>query len=168
MVWKHLLLLVKVCNFAKNKIMKEIIGDLVRDAEQFDVILHQCNCFCNMGAGIAPQIKKKYPEAYLIDCQTKYGDKNKLGTISYTKKQIKPIVVNAYGQYKYTRSEVDTNYEALRSCLKEVKKIFPGRKIGMPKIGAGLAAGDWNIISKIIQEELKTEDVTIVIWEKDV
>jgi transcription antitermination factor NusA-like protein len=29
-------------------------------------------------------------------------------------------------------------------------------------IGAGLAGGDWNIIERIIQEELNGEDVTVV------
>jgi hypothetical protein len=37
-----------------------------------------------MGAGIAPQIKSKFPDAYIVDCQTTRGDINKLGTISYT------------------------------------------------------------------------------------
>jgi O-acetyl-ADP-ribose deacetylase (regulator of RNase III) len=36
----------------------------------------------------------------------------------------------------------------------------------MPKIGAGLAGGDWNRIKKIIQTELKDCKVTIVIYNK--
>ena len=33
-------------------------GDLIKLAKQgrFDVIVHGCNCFCQMGAGIAPQM----------------------------------------------------------------------------------------------------------------
>jgi O-acetyl-ADP-ribose deacetylase (regulator of RNase III) len=30
-----------------------------------------------------------------------------------------------------------------------------GDKVAMPKIGAGLAGGDWNVIEKIIEEECK-------------
>ena len=146
--------------------IKYIKGDLVRDAEQFDVISHQCNCFLVWGAGIAPQIKVKFSEAYLEDAKTMYGDKRKLGAITYTK-NTKPIVVNAYGQYKYTRTDVDTNYDALRSCMKHIKNLFTGLKIGLPLLGAGLASGDWNIISKIIEEELGDEDVTIVVWERN-
>jgi len=59
-------------------------GDLVRDADQFDVIAHGCNCFCVMGAGIAPQIKAKFPEAYAADCATTAGDVSKMGTITHT------------------------------------------------------------------------------------
>ena len=146
--------------------MKEIIGDLVKQAEQFDLIAHQCNCFCNMGSGIAPQIKAKFPEAYQKDLETTYGDIDKLGTISFTQNS-KPIIINLYGQYKYTRHEIDTNYDALRSCFKEIKKNFSGLKMGFPKfIGCGLAGGDWNIVSQIIEEELQGEDVTLVEWDK--
>ena len=145
--------------------MKEIIGDLIEQAEEFDVIAHGCNCYNNMGAGIAPQIKRKFREAYLIDCQTQYGNKKKLGTITYTE-NTKPIVVNAYTQYRYGRGKRNANYDAIRSCMKEIKKNFSGMKIGLPKIGAGLSGGDWPTISKIIEEELKGEDVTIVIWKK--
>jgi len=31
-----------------------------------------------------------------------------------------------------------------------------GETIAMPKIGAGLAGGDWNVIESIIESELKT------------
>ena len=145
--------------------IKYIKGDLIRDREQYEVIAHQCNCFLSFGAGIAAQIKTDIPEAYQVDLSTQYGDKNKLGTITYTTNSI-PIVVNMYGQYKYTRHEIDTNYDALRSCFKLMKQKFSGKKIGLPLIGAGLASGNWETIESIIKEELLDEDVTVVVWEK--
>jgi O-acetyl-ADP-ribose deacetylase (regulator of RNase III) len=144
--------------------IRYIDGDLVRDAEKFDVIGHCCNCFNTMGAGIAPQIKHKFPEAYAVDCETIKGDENKLGTISYTENST-PIVVNLYGQYDYTgrrSGKMDLDYDALRSALKAMKEKFSGKTFGMPMIGAGLAGGDWNVIEKIIQEEMIGEYVTIV------
>ena len=144
--------------------MKEITGDLIKQDEQFDIIVHGCNCFCTMQCGIAPQIKSKWPEAYEADLQTVKGERQKLGTISYTTSS--PIVVNAYTQYQYGRTKRHCDYEAIASCMKAIKSRFPGRKIGMPKIGAGLAGGDWEIIKTIIATELKEEDVTIVKWEK--
>ena len=38
-----------------------------------------------------------------------------------------------------------------------------GKGIAYPKIGAGLAGGDWNTISAIIDEELEGEDHTLVL-----
>ncbi len=148
--------------------LKYIVGDLVRDAEQFDVVIHGCNCFNTMGAGIAVGIRKKFPEAYKIDCETQYGDTKKLGTFTYTKEQTTPVIVNAYTQYRYGNDRRHADYDAIRSCMKGIKELFSGKKIALPLIGAGLAGGDWEVIEVIIKEELLDEDVTIIKWEKDV
>jgi len=36
-----------------------------------------------------------------------------------------------------------------------------------PAIGAGLAGGNWEVISQIIEEELDGEDHTLVVYEKE-
>ena len=144
--------------------IRYVDGDLIKLAENFDVIGHCCNCFCTMGAGIAPQIKRAFPEAYVADCQTKSGDESKLGTISHTENTT-PIVVNLYGQFDYTgrrSGQMDLDYDALRSALKLTKEKFSGKTFGFPMMGAGLAGGDWDTIEKIIQEEMIGEYVTIV------
>lgn len=144
--------------------IRYIDGDLVRDAENYEVIAHCCNCFCTMGAGIAPQIKHKFPEAYEADCKTQSGDESKLGTITYTENTT-PIVVNLYGQFDYTgrrSGKMDLDYDALRSALKAMREKFTGKTFGLPMIGAGLAGGDWNVIEAIIEEEMRGEYVTIV------
>ena len=42
-------------------------------------------------------------------------------------------------------------------------QIIPaGKRIGLPRIGAGLAGGDWPTIRAIVDEELAGEDVTLV------
>ena len=46
--------------------------------------------------------------------------------------------------------------------MKWIAENHKDKKIGMPKIGAGLGGGDWNIIKEIIEEELNGIDVTIV------
>ena len=144
--------------------LKYVEGDLVRDAEQFELIGHCCNCFCTMGSGIAPQIKAKFPEAYEVDCATRKGDKLKLGSISHTVGTT-PIVVNIYGQYGYwgrNEGKMDLDYDALRSGFKYIKEKFSGKRMGFPMLGSGLAGGDWGMIESIIIEELEGEDVTIV------
>lgn len=150
--------------------VRHIIGDLVRDAADYQVIGHGCNCFTSFGAGIAPQIKAKFPEAFVVDCETVKGDKDKLGTITYTKIQDEPVVVNIYSQYGFARQhgEVALDYDALRKGLRAMKQKFSGKTFGLPKLGAGLAGGSWEIIEKIIEEEMRGEYVTIVTWENDV
>ena len=52
--------------------MKVVYGDLIDMALEghFDVIVHGCNCFCAMGAGIAKQIKETFRSAYNEDLKT--------------------------------------------------------------------------------------------------
>lgn len=139
-------------------------GDLIRDAKDYDVIVHGCNCFCTMGAGFALHIRKEFHEAYQVDQLTIKGDRDKLGTITYTQ-NTKPIIINAYTQYDYGRKGLYVNYEAVQQCMKRIKLQFNGRRIAMPKIGCGLAGGDWETIESIINRELNDEDVTVVVLE---
>jgi len=66
----------------------------------------------------------------------------------------------------YSTSEPQLDYNALTLCLRKINHKFSGHKIGLPKIGAGLAGGDWDIIKTIIERELKDMDVTIVYFKK--
>jgi O-acetyl-ADP-ribose deacetylase (regulator of RNase III) len=145
--------------------MNIIRGDLVKLAlaGEFDVIIHGCNCQCAMGAGIAKAIKSTFPEAYDADLKTEKGARDKLGTISYAEVERDGrtiILVNGYTQFHWRGSGVLADYDAIRSVMREVKSKFSGKRIGYPKIGAGLAKGDWGVISGIIVEELAGEDHT--------
>ena len=144
-----------------------ITGDLIKLAldGKFDAIIHGCNCFCTMGGGIARVIKDVFPEAYEADCKTESGDKAKLG--SYSSAMVEKdghsiTIVNAYTQYDFSGYGPLVDYDAVRSVFAKIKKDFTGRKIGYPKIGAGLAQGDWSVIKEIIDTELAGEDHTLV------
>jgi O-acetyl-ADP-ribose deacetylase (regulator of RNase III) len=122
-----------------------------------------------MGAGIAKTIKQTFPQAYEADLQTKKGDRSKLGTITYAEVEInkkKLTVVNAYTQYNWRGSGAKADYAAIESAFKRIKAQFTSLKIGYPAIGAGLAGGDWVIISKIIDAALAGEDHTLVLFEQ--
>jgi len=148
--------------------MNILKGDLIQLAlsGKFNVIIHGCNCFCSMGAGIAKQICKTFPAAYQADIETQSGDKKKLGGYSKAEIQISGtknlIVINGYTQYHYSGAKVLVDYDAMDSLFSLVKNDFPGKKIGYPKIGAGLAGGDWEKISAIIDFRLAGENHTLV------
>jgi O-acetyl-ADP-ribose deacetylase (regulator of RNase III) len=143
--------------------MKTVKGDLIKLAQQgeFDVIIHGCNCFCSMKRGIAKTIHELYPQAYVADCQTITGDRNKLGSFSFVAVDGFTIV-NGYSQYDWKGEGVLVDYDALSKIFAEVKLKFTGKKIGYPLMGAGLARGDWAKISAIINRELAGEDHTLV------
>lgn len=147
--------------------MNVVTGDLLRLAldGRFDVIVHGCNCQCTMGKGIALAIKQQFPEAYEADLRTPKDDRAKLGTISTARIDRAAAhftVVNAYTQFHWRGQGVLADYDAIRSAFGHIKQQFGGRRIGYPKIGAGLAKGDWPTIAGIIDEELAGEDHTLV------
>ena len=151
--------------------MKTIQGDLIKlaIAGKFDLIIHGCNCFSTMGAGIAKTIKQKFPSAYQADLATVKGVKSKLGQISHATIELptsKLIIVNGYTQYHWKGYGVKADYRAIRQVFKAIKSNFSGLRIGYPAIGAGLAGGDWTIIAKIIEEELAGENHTFVEYRK--
>lgn len=147
--------------------MKIVKGDLIALALEgkFDVIVHGCNCFCTMGSGIAKAIKAEFPEAYSADKATKLGSRKKLGTITIAtivRNDYEIAVVNAYTQYRWSGRGRRVDYDALQQAFAEIKHKFTGKRIGYPLIGAGLAGGDWSVISELIETELKGEDHTLV------
>lgn len=153
-------------NNLPSKIVKGNLIELAK-TDQFDVIIHGCNCFNNMGAGIAKQIKQHFPLAYQADLSTKKGYVKKLG--SYSSANIitdnyQIIVVNAYTQYTYGRG-LQIDYDAIQSVFAKIKAEFSELRIAYPKIGAGLGGGDWNLISNIINQELTGCNHTLVIYQ---
>lgn len=169
--------------------MKYVNGNLLDMAEdgKFDIIVHGCNCMCTMGSGIAGQIAKRYPKAYTIDSLTQKGDANKLGkfTQAYVNgqslRQIAPntrgvkkvnynfTIINAYTQYGYDPSTKPVDYEAIYNAFKQIKMLYDMNpmatmRIGIPKIGAGLAGGDWNRIEQII-DSIGFSDLTCVVFD---
>ena len=154
---------------------KEVDGDLIELAKraEFDVIAHGCNCHSTMGAGIAPQMAIAFGcDRFIME---RIGsDVNKLGNIDYQTINVNEnelIVVNAYTQFNYGRNHADgdakpLSYEALTLCMKKINILFAGKHIGLPKIGAGLAGGDWDLIKAIVQRELRDCKVTVVNYKK--
>ncbi len=147
--------------------MKVVRGDLIELAlqGQFDVVVHGCNCMCAMGAGIAKAIRATFPEAYQADLATARGCRDKLGSISFAQVERQGrsiVVVNGYTQFHWRGRGTLVDYDALRSVMGRVKKRFSGRRIAYPRIGAGLARGDWQRIAEIIDGELGGEDHTLV------
>lgn len=134
-------------------------------AREVGIIAHQANCQNTMGSGVALAIKKAFPEAYEADCQTIKGDRNKMGgfTVAFTKCG---IVANLYSQYNYGKDAVlYTDYAALEKALTSLKFLVDcddsGLPLGLPKIGCGLANGDWVIVEAMINRIFEGYPVTI-------
>jgi O-acetyl-ADP-ribose deacetylase (regulator of RNase III) len=149
--------------------IKLVRGNLLTRAEigMYHYIVHGCNCFHAMGSGIARQIADKYPSAVVADNQTVRGDRSKLGTYSISK-HVESVfdpfcIVNAYTQFSPSRGEDVFEYEAFEMFLQNFAKDITANigktlvtraekniYIGFPKIGCGLARGDFDRIMDIL------------------
>jgi O-acetyl-ADP-ribose deacetylase (regulator of RNase III) len=131
-----------------------------------EIIAHGCNCFHTMGAGIALALQKKYSVVLEADLKTKKGDSLKLGTFSLAKAEDKEIY-NLYTQYRYGRERRHLNYEALYNSLSAMNSDICARYqmpkvLAIPRIGCGLAGGDWEIVKKIIERTIDDKHTVIV------
>lgn len=141
----------------------EVQGDLL--TSDCNVIAHGCNCFHTMGSGIARQIASFAPKALIADKQTLYGDKTKLGCLTYAysgpsgdPNNIK-CVVNLYTQYKFGTDKINVDYNAVATAMINLRQFIQTEeqararhlKVGIPRIGCGLAGGDWKIVKPLIE-----------------
>lgn len=142
------------------------IGDLL-DAEE-DIICHQVNCLGYMGAGLALQLRNKYPAMFeeykkFIEIPS-YGGlfpsptKNQnvamlMGRVHFYLAPDKKIIASLFAQ-KGIGNGVQTDYDSLYESLCRVSEyaITTKKTIAIPyKLGCGLAGGDWEVVEKIIQ-----------------
>ena len=128
------------------------VGNLL-DVES-GVIVHGCNTKGVMGSGVALAIKEKYPIVY-----TKYRDHcadfiNPSALLGdYILVPVKPdlAIANAFTQIGYGKGKRQVNYGAIADCFFDILYETDYRDFHIPKIGAGLAGGDWGVISEIIE-----------------
>lgn len=140
--------------------MRQLKGNILNIKK--GIICHQVNCKGVMGAGLALQIKKKWPEVYET-----YKDCHIGGITTLGRTIIKPIkghplyVANLCAQNAYGRKTkiVHTNYKALEACLKSLAewrvKNEPTMLVYIPyKMSCGLAGGSWTKVLSIIESHI--------------
>jgi O-acetyl-ADP-ribose deacetylase (regulator of RNase III) len=149
-------------------------GDLLKMGRDndFDIIMHGCNCFCVMGGGIAAQVAQQFPDAHLADQETVRGDAGKLGTYTIGMSG-RLVILNCYTQYGISRDGADVfEYTAFQRVLEKVQYRFGKWRIGLPLIGMGLAGGDAERIIPMIEQFARSVarqggTVTLVEYSRD-
>jgi len=147
----------------KIKYMKGDMFKHVFPKGQNKVFLHGCNAQGVMGSGVAAQIKKLYPEAYEAYRLKHSLEGLILGDVVFSHDYTtNTSVMNAITQQYYGRDKktVYVDYKVIEECIKLVDEecrisqwLYEDTiEVVMPKIGCGLANGDWNVVSAIIEE----------------
>ncbi|KTF59863.1 MULTISPECIES: macro domain-containing protein [Bacillus amyloliquefaciens group] len=137
-------------------------GDILMATE--DIICHQVNCKGVMGAGLAKQIRNKYPKCYVEykEYVGKWGYDATvlLGGVYYYRDKSGKVIANLFGQNGFERENQQTDYTSLRRAFHNVKgnvtgidDQYGGKSVAIPYgIGCGLAGGNWDVVQEIIDE----------------
>lgn len=155
--------------------IKYIDGDILSGPKQVEriIICQQVNCSGVMGAGLAKQIRAKYPVVY-SEYQRYIHELNEqelplLGRVSYVRVADNIAIANIFGQDGYGRGKRHTNYAALSVAFWRMFSRIQNTTIRIPYgIGCGLGGGDWDIVEALINDaaEANNADVAIEIWRK--
>lgn len=122
-------------------------GDILTTKAKY--IAHCVNAQHAMNSGVARAIRERYPKSY----DDYMSSALKLGKVILSKNEphnILHIVGQEYYGRELGRRYVD--YVALRRGIATINKNI-SEPIAFPMIGCGLAGGNWNIVSDIIEEE---------------
>ena len=134
------------------------------------IICQQVNCKGVMGAGLAKQIRNRYPDIYDYYRHAYTGNHLKLGNVLFfdTLNDNNQIIANLCGQDGYGRGMRYTDYDALKTCLNTVKTYATTNnidRIGIPYgMSCGLAGGNWDVVTNIIKDVFKDTNITIEIY----
>ena len=150
------------------------IGNLL-DA-QTDVIAHQVNCQGVMGAGLAKQIRDKWPEVfnaykyYVNLVAFDHHTEKLLGRCFMVLNTEKQYIANLFGQNNYGRdSKRYTSYDAIYESLISLasQMVDDGMtSLAIPyKMSSDRGGADWNVILAMIESVFKNTDITIEIWK---
>lgn len=137
-----------------------VVGDIVKLATDnyFNAIIHGCNCFHTMDAGVARQIAHAFPEAVTADKDTIRGQRTKLGHISVGRAN-NVLIINAYTQFN---PGADFRLDALEDAFLTIRNLYFHLRIAYPKIGAGIGGGNWDDIQRAIDSIFIGMDHTLV------
>lgn len=135
-------------------------------AGEVGAIAHQANCQNTMGSGVAKALRAAFPEIYEADCQTVKGDYDKLGSLSWTFNE-HGMMFNLYGQFNYGYDGTQfTDLEALERSFGVMKLFLDAAnvtKVGLPKLGCGLAGAKWEDVEALILRQLPDKDIIVYI-----
>ena len=150
-----------------------VIGDATNPVNPGkQVIVHCCNDAGYWNAGFVRALSARYhqPERdYRRWAQTNAPIPFALGQVQFVKVRTGLCVANLIGQHgiRSKSNPRPIRYDALRHGLIRVRHLAMAHEasIHMPRLGAGLAGGNWNVIKQIIAEELCDFDLNVTVYD---
>jgi len=137
------------------------------------LIVHVCNDAGRWGKGFVLAISRRWktPELVYKDA-FKRGVGRCLGDVQFVQVAPDIVVANVIGQAGIRNARNETSpppirYEAIEQGLKAVadEAARLSASVHMPRIGCGLAGGDWRRIEPIITEQLIDRGIPTIVYD---
>jgi O-acetyl-ADP-ribose deacetylase (regulator of RNase III) len=149
------------------------VGDATApQGEGAKVIVHVCNDVGGWGRGFVMALSRRWPEpeAQYRDWYSRRDENDfLLGNVQFVEVEPELWVANLIGQHGLRPSggRPPVRYDAIRAGLAKVGEfaIRHAASVHMPRIGCGLAGGNWEEVEAIVRETLSERDVTVTVYD---
>lgn len=153
--------------------IRYVIGDATRPQGAGDkIIAHVVNDAGGWGAGFTAAIttRWRWPEMRYRGRYAIFGPE--LGKVQYVMVESGDgthlCVANMTAQHGYSAPGAPAiRYTALRECLHDVGTFALNNRccVHMPRIGCGLAGGDWETVGPIVVSELCDRGIDVTVYD---
>ena len=136
------------------------------------IIVHVCNDIGGWGRGFVLAVSKRWPAPEQQYRAWHRGEANQpfaLGEVQFVAVDNLITIANLIGQrdIRVIDGIPPVRYDAIRKGLITIaaKAKQLGASVHMPRIGCGLAGGNWEDVAQIIEEELSGKDVPVFVYD---
>ena len=142
-----------------------VIGDATQPNARPAIIAHICNTAGGWGAGFSDAVSMRWlgPERAYRAMKSR-----PLGWFDIIGVEPDIAVANMLAQRRYSKpGKPAIDYTALETCLYQVAlyAVRNDYSVHMPRIGTGLAGGDWAVIEPIIVRTLCNAEVSVTVYD---
>lgn len=136
------------------------------------IICHICNNAGGWGKGFVVAISKRWKEpeaAYRQWFKTSAESGFALGEVQFVQVEPQLWVANMVAQRNYGRrgSGPPIQYDSVAKCLRTVagEAKTQNATVHMPRIGCGLAGGEWSVIEPLIEQHLLELGIEVTVYD---
>ena len=144
----------------------------VGDGNKF--IMHICNDIGHWGGGFTAAVSRRWFKPHIAYHHWRMlndaDEDMELGTIQIVKVESDIWVINLIGQHRTggpNSIRPPIRYEAVRTGLLRVARAAANRNasVHMPRIGCGLAGGQWAQVEPLIHEALTNNGIAVTVYD---
>ena len=144
-----------------------------------EAICHGCNCKGLMGAGIAKEIKEKFPKMHRYYQDMCAEGEFILGSVFMAHKfdtsapYVEEIQQSGFSTiYNLATQNHPGPYASLKAIKDSVTTMIDDaeqsgiKTIGVPRLGAGIGGLDWNNVKRLLEELGNATPVELIVFEE--